>query len=85
LRHAQIKKGIGVKRLFPSAFLQQLDGARVFLSFVAQSPQKLGQFRIIWQRFARSVCGFLARTKKNRAGFTLPGQLFSASSGELNL
>jgi hypothetical protein len=23
--------------------------------------------------------------QKNRAGFTLPGQLFSASSGELNL
>src|SRR4029077_3461483 len=53
LRHSQIKKRIGVERLFPSAFLQQLDGARVFLFLVAQSPEKLGQFRIIWQCLAR--------------------------------
>jgi hypothetical protein len=32
----------------------------------------------------RSVAAFCS-CKKNRAGFTLPGQLFSASSGELNL
>src|SRR4030095_11312268 len=47
LGHAQIKQGIGVERFFPSAFLEQLDGARVFLFLVTQSAKKLGQLRVV--------------------------------------
>src|SRR5262249_60704876 len=60
LGHSEIKKRICVQRSLSRALLQQLHSSGIFLFFVTQPSQELGQFRVVGQglaRFCRKVVG----------------------------